>query len=97
MEIVGFPSSLGNNKCYDCGALKEDLKQDGYWEKFVWHCGELRSVFICDTCNDKPTLICPFCKWLGNESLSSAKIISCNTAEFGYCPNGCGKCLKFDD
>jgi hypothetical protein len=30
-ELTGFPPSLGNNKCYDCGADKRDLSAEpGY-------------------------------------------------------------------
>lgn len=102
VELIGFPPSLGNNKCYDCGVLKEDLKQDSYWEKYVIYQDTPMSVFQCDACEAKPTLICPICKWVGNEGKASMKIISDITAEPGYCPK-CSKsgiitkCLKFDD
>lgn len=99
VELTGFPPSLGNNKCYDCGVSKEDLNQDGYWEKFVIYQGKPTSVFICDTCQNKPTIICPVCKWVGNESTASMKIVSPTEAESGYCPKckPLTKCLKFDD
>lgn len=98
VELTGFPPDLNNNLCYECGIAKKDTGQDGFWCKFIEHCGEIKSVFVCDKCFNKPTLICPICKWVGNEGNASYKTVSNTTAESGYCPK-CEntKCLKFDD